>query len=226
MNDYLDSQHRFHQKLYDAENVESWVFRVYGRVFRDEFGLDGTHGERMLDFGCGQGAAVRFFTNKGFDAYGVDISVPDIQYAQSIGPASNFQVIPAKPEPSDMWFGGNFDLVVSIQTLYLLNPTDLHTRLESLHAMMKPGGLIYASMMGPGHHYYSRSEDAGNGMRVVNFSSKRLTVKDYHVTFTHSEEELLHTFRMFKRKQVGYYDLKYREDEGGSFHYTYVGQKE
>ena len=33
-----------------------------------DFGLDGRGGERLLDFGCGQGLAIDFFARKGFDA--------------------------------------------------------------------------------------------------------------------------------------------------------------
>ena len=227
MSDYLEAQDRYYKPGYDAENVESWVFRTYGRVFKAQFGMDGSKHEKMLDFGCGQGAAVRFFDSKGFDAYGVDISERDIARAREIMPhiKDHFAVISPKPKRDNVFFGGGFDLVISIQTLYLLNNDDLQTLIESLYAQMKPGGLIFASMMGPGHHYYGRSVEAENGMRKVDFQTERLTVRDYYVNFTHSEEELLNRFAMFRRVHVGYYDLKYREDEGGSFHYTFIGQK-
>jgi SAM-dependent methyltransferase len=227
MTDYLAGQEQYYKQGYEAENVESWVFRTYGRVFKSQFGMDGSHGERMLDFGCGQGAAVRFFASKGFDAYGVDISQPDIARAIEIAPRlkDHFAVIPPKPSPDDRFFGGHFDLVISIQTLYLLNDVDLPVRIRSLYEMLKPGGLIFVSMMGTGHHYYGRSTPAASGMRRVSFKTERITVDDLYVNFTHSEEELLSRFAMFQRVHLGYYDLKYREDEGGSFHYTFVGRK-
>lgn len=227
MSNYLESQDRYYKKGYDAENVESWVFRTYGRVLKAQFSMDGSKHERMLDFGCGQGAAVRFFDSKGFDAYGVDISERDIARAGEIMPhiKDHFAVIAPKPKADDMFFGGDFDFVMSIQTVYLLNNDDMRTRLESLHAMMKPGGLIYVSMVGPGHHYYNHSTEAENGMRRVSFKTQRIAVEDFYLNFTYSEEELLSRFPMFTKIHVGYYDLKYREDEGGSFHYTFLGQK-
>ena len=43
MSDYLAAQDRYYKPGYDAENVESWVFRTYGRVFKAQFGMDGSN---------------------------------------------------------------------------------------------------------------------------------------------------------------------------------------
>ena len=71
---------------------------------------------------------------------------------------------------------------------------------------------------------YEHSQPYKNGLRKVAFSLPRLQVSDYYVNFTHSEDELIDRFSMFEKVHVGFYDAKYREDEGGSFHYTFVGR--
>ena len=90
---------------------------------------------------------------------------------------------------------------------------------------MKHGSIIYASMMGTKMWYYDHSVEWKDGLRKVDFSTKRLQVKDYFVNFTKSEDDLLQKFNMFKKIHLGYYDAKYREDEGSDFHYTFIGQK-
>src|SRR5436190_24196902 len=99
MDTYLEKNKEYYDKGYDAENVESYVFRAYGRIFKHDFGLDGSKGEKVLDFGCGSGASLKFLKSKGFNVHGVDISEIDIRRAQSRMPdiKDHFVVIPPKP---------------------------------------------------------------------------------------------------------------------------------
>lgn len=226
MEKYLQGNDAYWQQGYEGENVESFVFRVYGRVLKHELGLSGENGERMLDFGCGDGAALSFFSRKGFDVYGVDISHSAIEGCRKRMPhiADHFKVINPKPNPDDRIFHGGYDLVTAIQSLYYYSPEDLEVRLLSLKNQMKPGGIIYATMMGTKCWYYKHSQPCDNGMRVVDFKTSRLECHDYYVTFTESEEDLIHMFSMFKKLHVGYYDACYREDEGSDFHWIFIGQ--
>jgi len=214
MVEYLDKNLEYWSKGYQAENVESFVFRPYGRIFSYQFGLSGQKHERLLDFGCGQGSALRFFKSKGFDVYGVDISKPDIRKCKEIMPTiqDHFAVIHPNPSTDDLFFGGNFDLVLSVQTLYYYSDADLQTRLASLHNQMKPGAIIYATMMGTGHYMYSYSHEYRDGLRSVAFDLPRLSISEYYVNFTHSEEELISKFSMFEKVHIGFYDAKFRED--------------
>ncbi|MCH7849434.1 MAG: class I SAM-dependent methyltransferase [Planctomycetes bacterium] len=226
MEEYLKRNSECWQAGYDAENVESFVFRPYGRIFKTEFGLTGSNHERLLDFGCGQGAALRFFRSKGFDVYGVDISETDIARCQETMSdiPDHFAVIAAAPSEEDVFFGGEYDLIIAVQALYYYSDSDLQRRLVSLHNQMKPGAILYATMMGPGHYKYEHSQPYKDGLRKVEFSLPRLQASDHYVNFTHSEDELIDRFSMFEKVHVGFYDAKYREDEGASFHYTFVGR--
>lgn len=227
MEPYLEGNLRYWQPGYGDENVESFVFRPYGRILKAELGLDGSHGERLLDFGCGTGAAAGFFHAKGFDVYGIDLSAASIERCRARLPqiADHFAVIEPKPHADDRFFGGGFDAVVAIQSLYYLSASDLETRLESLLQQLRPGGVILASMMGTRCWFYDHSTDAGDGLRRVEISTARVQVRDYFVNFTASEDELRSKFAMFEPLHVGYYDARYREDEGSDFHYLFVGRK-
>ena len=78
---YLEDNKRYWEKGYEAPNVDHHMFRFFGRILRPEFSLPKKN-ERLLDFGCGQGAAVNYFHMNGFNAQGVDISRSDISSAQ------------------------------------------------------------------------------------------------------------------------------------------------
>jgi SAM-dependent methyltransferase len=212
----------------NSDNVESWVFRVYGRILKNELNLSGSENEKMLDFGCGTGGALLFFKNKGFDVYGVDISERNIDLCQSKMPEikEHFFVNSVSPDENERFFGGNFDLVIAIQSLYYLSDSDMQKCLASLHSQMNKGGIIYVTMMGTKcSDYYNNSVEVDGGLRKVSFKNDRLTVDDHYINFTKNEEDLLNKFSLFEKLHIGYYDAKYRESEGTEFHWIYIGRK-
>lgn len=227
MKNYLDQTKDYYEKGYEAENVESFVFRTYGRILKPELGLIGTRHEKILDFGCGQGAALRFFKTKGFDVHGVDIIEKEIRRCRELMPdiQDQFAVIPPVPSESEIFFGGGFDLVIAIQSLYFYCETDLQTRLASLHRQMKPGAILFATMMGTQHYWYRHSSPHRDGVRKVEVDLPRVKLKDFFVNFTHSEKNLVEKFGLFEKVHVGYYDACYHEEEGSTFHYTFMGRK-
>lgn len=219
---YLEENLAYWSRGYPAENVDHPVFRFYGRILKH----DGPTAGRLLDFGCGQGSAVAFFDAKGYEAYGVDISDPDLAAARERFPqlATRFGRIDPRPSRDDRWFGGNFDVVTAIQSLYYLGERDLRERLRSLSDQLCPGGLFYATMIGTRSWYHDLSEPAGDGMRRVVLPGGRLEGSQVCL-FTDSEEQLLDRFAMFEPRHVGFYSEKFRSDEGPGFHYTFVGIK-
>lgn len=228
MSNYLQENSDYWQKGYDAENVESYVFRPYGRVFKAELGIDGSKNEKLLDFGCGSGATARFFHSKGFNVFGVDISRVDIERCHKRMPtiADHFAVIDPAPKGEAVFFGGEFDVVTAIQSLYYFTNTDFQTCLKCLHRQMKKGAIIYATMIGSQSWYYDHSTPEADGLRCVNIHSKRFNLENYHVNFTASTEEIISKFSIFKKIHVGYYDGIYSEHEGSDIHYTFIGRKE
>ena len=228
MNNYLEGNNSYWQQGYYAPNVESYVFRMWGHVLKYEFPNIGTpHPQKMLDFGCGQGAALSFYYNLGFDVYGVDISKVDIDVCKRrmSDISDHFIVIESEPNENDVWFDGNYDLVTAYQSLYYYNDYDLNNRLKSMYSQMKPGAFFCATMMGTKNGYYEHSSPFSGGMRSVSFKNSRLDVDDYYVNFIDSKEELINKFSIFEKMHTGFYDSCFREDEGCHFHWTYIGRK-
>ena len=226
MSNYLQNNETYYKNGYDAENVESYVFRAYGRIFKHDFGLTGKNHEKVLDFGCGQGSALRFLKSKGFDVYGADMSDKDLNVAREMMPdvANHFLTIPSKPVANKRYFDVDFDLVISIQTLYFLSDTDFKIALKNIYDSMKPGAIIYASMMGTRCYFYNHAKPLNDGLYAINFKNDRIECNDLSITFVRDENELREKFSLFKKVYIGHYDRNYRE-EGSEFHYTFVGQK-
>lgn len=227
--DSYQAHTEYWKKGYRAENVESQVFRVYGRILRDQLGIDGSKGEKLLDFGCGEGAALEFFQKKGFNVHGVDISAVDIDRCKVKMPgiADQFSVIDPKPSADAVFFGGDYDVVVSIQTMHYFTNTVMKDLLASIYNQMKKGAVLYTTVMASKCTWHRNNAVLqGDGLWKVDFKNDRIEVKDYYVNFVESEEHLVERFSLFKPLHTGYYSFRYRKDELDEHFYTFVGVKE
>lgn len=227
---YLDDNKEYWEKGYEAVSVDHPVFRFYGRVLKPDFGISGENGEKLLDFGCGQGASVEFFARYGFNAVGVDISNTDINVAKIRYPhiRNHFCVCDPNPNNNDFYgFKDDISVVTAIQSLYYLSDTDFKICIDKIYNSMKKGGVFYATMMGEkSKEFFDNSTYFNDGLREVAFKNDRLNVSKYYISFIKNEEHLIEKFNMFKPVHTGYYCAKFRNDEGDGFHYTFCGIKE
>tara|TARA_B100000886_G_scaffold298053_1_gene226035 strand:- start:8 stop:721 length:714 start_codon:yes stop_codon:yes gene_type:complete len=236
MTNYLKANSDYwSQAIYDTPNTETYVFRIYGRIIKHEFNMDGSNKEKLLDFGCGAGGNTKFFANKGFDVFGVDQSKVDIDRCKERIPNKKNQIKVVSPicRENDDWFNGTkFKIITSWQTLYYLSNSDLEKRLKSLYDMLEVGGIFIATMMASSCWYYDMSSPYKDGMRFVKFYREQdvgragLTLNDHYINFTKDDEELREKFKLFKPiHSKGSYDGIYRDDQGSEKHLVFVGQK-
>lgn len=228
---YFDENLQYWEKGYNAPNVDHHMFRFYGRILKHEFRhILEKDNCRLVDFGCGQGAAVNYFVSRGIDARGTDISRTDIGIARLRYPdiAGRFGIVAPNPREVDHYgFAEGVDIATAFQSLYYFNRTDLALALAKLHDSMNPGGVFFATMMGTRcKEFYDNSREMEDGLRVVSFETDRLSVRDYHMLFIESESDLCATFSMFRPLHIGHYAAKFRADEGDGFHHTFCGVKE
>jgi len=227
MTDYLSTNLRYWSGAYQAPNVESFIFRFYGRILKFDYDIDGSKHERILDFGCGQGGALAFFDKLGFDCFGVDVAHNDIAVAAALMPhlASQFKVIAPEPDQNQVFFADRrFDIVISIQTLDFLSDTDFDKAISCLYNNMKPGAKIYASMNGWDMYYRKHGEYVGDGLWHVKFKTDRLDY-DLFLNFVRDKDAMRSKFKLFKPVYLDHYDSSFRE-EGSEFRYTFFGIKE
>ena len=233
MPSYLDSNENYfaHQYAagYGVVYPESHVVRLYHAVLKNRFGPDRREPAALLDFGCGSGAHALFFQMHGFDVHGVDIDSRAIERCREKMPdqAAKFRTIGPKPDGRP-YFDASFDVVFSNQALYYLDRDDLDLALEVLHRQLKPGGIFFATMMSSQHDYFGLSTPRDLGLRRVERPTalSNTAPASFEINFMESEEQLVNTFRLFKRLHVGYYDAVIREDLGNSHHYIFVGTRD
>lgn len=170
---------------YNSPNVDSYVFRFYGRILEPEFHLPKENPRSFLvDFGCGQGAAVSYFSRLGFDCVGVDSNMKDIEQAKVNFPdlSDRFFLSPVDTceLPDLREFLGvtmHADVITSFQTLYYLPRKQFQFFLKLCHRLLKPGGVFFATMMSEKHELFfdnSRQVVDGDGwMREVRFETSR-----------------------------------------------------
>ncbi|HYB97265.1 MAG TPA: class I SAM-dependent methyltransferase [Vicinamibacterales bacterium] len=222
---YLDKNQQYWSGQYNAPNVESFIFRFYGRILKFDYGIDGSNHERILDFGCGQGGALRFFDQLGFNVFGVDIAEADLEVARQLLPHRREQLmrVDPKPDPELSLFGGGFDIVISIQTLDFLSNSDFEKALRCLYNNMRPGAFIYASMNGWSNYYRQHGTEAGDGLWHIRLKTSRLDY-DLYLNFVKDKDDMRQRFSLFTPIYLDYYDSSFRE-EGSEFRYTFFGQK-
>jgi SAM-dependent methyltransferase len=226
MSEYLQRNARYWAGTYEAPNVESFIFRFYGRILKFDYGIDGSNHERLLDFGCGQGAALAFFDRHGFECCGVDIAANDIAVARRLLPhrAGCLAVVDPQPDESKLFFGGGFDIVISIQTLDFLSDTDFNRAIKCLWNNMKTGAKIYASMNAWDMYYRQHGTYSGDGLWHIKLQTERLNY-DLFLNFVQSKDAMREKFSLFKPIYIDHYDSSFRE-EGSELRYTFFGVKE
>lgn len=228
--DYLADTCAFHDRTYAAGyghvHPESHVIRCYHQILRGELGIDGTHGETLLDYGCGTGANCRFFRERGFDVFGVDanpIAVARVKESFERH-EDHFAVTPAKPKADRTYFGGHFDVIFSNQVLYYFAHADLRALLECFYHQMPVDGIIIASMMTERHYFFRNSEPGEDGLR-------RVTLGDpsdpdvFHINFVRTKDDVADRFDLFEPLHIGHYDCALTEEEGSREHYLFIGRK-
>jgi 2-polyprenyl-3-methyl-5-hydroxy-6-metoxy-1,4-benzoquinol methylase len=140
--------------------------RLYLRTFRrrlDRALRGGPHGGRALDVGCGAGYCLEVLAERGFDAYGVEVSETIAREAKArVGAgrvhAGTLETSPHSPE--------SFDLVTMWDVVeHVVDPRAL---LERTRRLLRPDGLLvletqnvdslFARLLGRRWHHYKHDE--------------------------------------------------------------------
>jgi SAM-dependent methyltransferase len=121
--------------------IKSDIVRLLG----DEWSFDG---KRVLDFGCGSGRVLRRFVEESTSAelFGCDIDAESVKWVQqNLSPP--LRVIQSDPEPPLPYDDDFFDAVWATAVLsHITDPWALW--LLELHRILKPGGILIASVVG------------------------------------------------------------------------------
>jgi SAM-dependent methyltransferase len=131
--------------VFADRGLEQW--RLIKSLLGDGYDL---RGRRALDFGCGVGRILRpaLIEDPGCELWGCDIDQPSIDWLGAECPELSLRRNGAWP-PLDVP-SGHFDLIWAFSVFTHLTDAWSAWMLE-LHRLLKPGGILVATVFGPGH---------------------------------------------------------------------------
>ena len=137
--------------------------------------------------------------------------------------------MPRGPKVQENGYGSaeKYSVITAFQSLYYFSKRDFTVLMNRLHDQLLPGGIFFATMMGvQSKEFFDNSVPTKDEwLRKVDFTNERLTLENYYMFFTESEDDLVSKFSMFRPVHTGYYSAKLRGDEGDGFHFTFCGVK-
>lgn len=230
-NQGMDQDVEMYEKKYQAgygvQYPEGHIIRFYERVLRYELGM---HGGRILDFGCGNGIHSKYFAEKGFETYGVDVSRTVIEEIKNEGKlkSENYHLITPGQNLMELFEKDFFDVILANQSLYYLDNESLRRCVDELYALTKDNGVCFCTMMSEKNAYYSLvTENYANGFSHVVLDGR--LKEETNVNFTTSVEQLKQRFSPYVPLHIGQYEpfsyLDCTNEDGCSHHYMFIGAK-
>ena len=119
---------------------------------------------RVLDVGCGFANNLVPFADIGCECHGVDLHPEMAATVQEIMDERGYKTkIQTGSNRSLPYPDGHFDLLLSINTLhYEDSEENVLAALKEFRRVLKPGGGLYLSTVGPEHEIYRRAQVLGN----------------------------------------------------------------
>jgi SAM-dependent methyltransferase len=115
--------------------------------------------QRVLDVGCGAGATLRWLSDRGHDAVGIDSSSASLAHASRLVPAATLQRGDAARLPFE---DASFDGVLLLD---VLEHVDDAAALAEAHRVLRPGGWLLVSVPAHAWLWSVRDRDAGHRRR-------------------------------------------------------------
>lgn len=233
----LDVNLNYYESHYSKEEIfmrypADWIIRFHNMFLNKNISADGA----ILDYGCGSGNNSIFFMQKGYSVSGVDV-VPSFKdliaknfelHNIDTSALANFSLI--DPDTASLDFPDNhFDFVLSNQVLYYL-PSEQHLKkvCVEIKRVLRPGGFVFFTMIGPRSYYVTHHLKQVHGERVYEISiedkNHRLYGTRELILIVRDEADLCGLFDMFEPVTVGYFDQR-MFDLYSNFHYIFVGKK-
>lgn len=123
---------------------------------------------RVLDLGCGNGSNAHFLARQGLRVAGLDIAPSAIALAQrwfkADGLKGDFRVGSVAALP---WKDRSFDAAVSHGVLDHMTMDVAKGAAAELRRVLKPGGLVFLTLVAASDHAYGRGERVGRNTFVL-----------------------------------------------------------
>ena len=204
---------------YGVSFPEDHVIRIHKQILEHELGIKNGN---ILDYGCGIGTHLKYFTDNGFFPFGCDISRTAIEKCKLLLPEfkKNFHVVTNIPNLKNH-FKEKFDVILSNQVLYYLNDKDIQNLTRQFSELLTENGIFIATMMLRSAGYYNNHVVSKKGDLSKVVLTGRLNETTY-INFK-TNEEVIKIFDNFKKSHLGFFGSMIHEEEGSSDHAIFVG---
>jgi ubiquinone/menaquinone biosynthesis C-methylase UbiE len=125
-------------KEYD-KNTNNFIQENYKKKFLSKIKSGGL----ILDIGCGAGRDAKYFTEKGYEVIGIDMSSELLNIAKLNAPKAKFKLMNMKNIEFD---SNTFDGIWANASLVHLPQEYLVKVLSSIYKILKPNGYFYVSV--------------------------------------------------------------------------------
>ena len=224
-----------YEDLYSKEEAflrypADWVIRFHNMYLKANIPSG-----RLLDYGCGAGNNSVYFLEHGYDLHGVDVAEASTPLVKRnlehwhLDPAlaNKFSIIP-KDNVKLPFEDNYFDVVVSNQVLYYLASEDhIRTVCKELSRVLRPGGAIFITMMGPKNYYitsntYKIHDGKVHEIRLKDPAHRLAGLKEM-IYLVETKDELVDLFSQFECLTTGYYDQAMFDMTSG-YHWIFIGK--
>ena len=231
-----DINKQMYEDLYSKEEAflrypGDWIPRFHNMYLKEHLPSG-----RVLDFGFGSANNGIFFIRNGYEVHGVEVTEKsmDITAANlksyNLDPKliENFQVLPLDWERLP-FEDGYFDFVLSNQVLYYLSSeSEIKRVCKELSRVLKPGGTVFFTMMGPTNYYmrYYAKSIHNQSVYEIKFEDPSHRLHGLHemIYLVRDEDELKSLFDEFECLTTGYFDQR-MFDVKSNFHWIFAGTK-
>lgn len=130
------------------------------------FFLERIEGDDILDLGCGSGRDAKWFSQKGKNVIGIDLSENLLDIAKKKAPNAVFKKMDMKNLGFDKErFGG----VWASGSIHHISKDEAKTLLKEIQSILKQQGLLYTSVKKGSGERYVRDERIEEGKRFFSF---------------------------------------------------------
>lgn len=147
---------------------------------------------KVLDIGCGFANNLLPFLDMGCDCYGVDLNEGIIKNVRDVMISRGYDLTFSVGSNTSIPFPDNFfNLVISLNTLHYEGSEEkILAALNEFKRVLKPGGALYISTVGPKHDIYTKAKPLLNHRyEVANFD-----FRDGQVYFFFDSERYLNHY--------------------------------
>lgn len=166
-----------------------------------------SRGCRALDIGCGSGRHAHLISQKGFDTYGLDLSMPLLRRAVQDNPVSTVSFV--RGDMRTIPFNTKFDLIVCLFTSfgYFASDSEHCSVIRDVAKLLSQGGCFILDVPNPESVLRKLKSESDTVRRIDNLEiieertitshplrvNKRITIKENSVTDEYNESVRLYT---------------------------------